>query len=277
MILVDAHVHIYDCFDLENFFDSAYSNFKNEAIRSDYGADFIGILMLAETVRETWFNHLYSFAGGGNSSGKRHAGDWRFYCTDEPCSLHARSGDKRELLIIAGRQFVTLEGLEVLSLASTNSFPEDLPIRQLLSKVQNTGGTPVIPWGFGKWMGQRGKILGALIKTAEPGDFHIGDNGGRPSFMSASEHFRLAKQKGIRILPGSDPLPFESEQKRVGSFGFSLELEVDKKYPAQYVKETLFSKASLFYPYGSMEKNMRFITKQIRMQLRKRVHYFFSK
>lgn len=33
MILVDAHVHIYDCFDLETFLDSALKNFKAEAAR----------------------------------------------------------------------------------------------------------------------------------------------------------------------------------------------------------------------------------------------------
>jgi len=29
MIIADAHVHIYDCFDLDKFLDTAYSNFKS--------------------------------------------------------------------------------------------------------------------------------------------------------------------------------------------------------------------------------------------------------
>jgi hypothetical protein len=49
MILIDAHVHIYDCFDLEKFFDSAYANFKSAAEQLGHTNDFTGILLLAET------------------------------------------------------------------------------------------------------------------------------------------------------------------------------------------------------------------------------------
>ena len=165
---------------------------------------------------------------------------------------------------------MTLEGLEVLSLASAKLLPDGLTIRKLIANVRDIGGIPVIPWGFGKWMGRRGEILSALIRAARHDDFYLGDNGGRPFFISVAEHFRFAKKKRIRILPGSDPLPFRSEQKRVGSFGLSLEVKIDPAYPAQDIKETIFSNKYNFYPYGSMEKNIRFVSKQIRMQFKKR-------
>jgi hypothetical protein len=46
MILVDAHVHIYDCFDLETFLDSALGNFKAEALRLEQGNGSTAILNL---------------------------------------------------------------------------------------------------------------------------------------------------------------------------------------------------------------------------------------
>jgi hypothetical protein len=46
MILVDAHVHIYGCFDLEKFFNAANFNFKSVAERLGHGNEFSGILLL---------------------------------------------------------------------------------------------------------------------------------------------------------------------------------------------------------------------------------------
>ena len=49
----------------------------------------------------------------------------------------------------------------------------------------------------------------------------LGDNGNRPLFWSISRKFFIKqKKKELINLPGSDPLPFNSEEKRPGSFGF---------------------------------------------------------
>jgi len=269
MILVDAHVHIYDCFDLEKFFNSAYSNFKNEAVRSDHGRDFIGVLLLAETVNDNWFHHLSSWADGGSLPGNRNTVDWRFHRTDERCSLHARSDDNRALFIVAGRQFVTLEGLEVLSLATTNSFPEGLPIRKLIANVRDTGGTPVIPWGFGKWMGRRGKTLIKLLDTAKSADFFLGDNGNRPFFLPHPSQFKLAQDKNIRNLPGSDPLPFNSGHKKSGSFGFSIFEPLDKSKPWAHIKKMIGSIKTELRSFGEPIGLFGFFKNQILLQLSK--------
>ena len=42
MILVDAHVHIYDCLDIQTFLDSALENFKAEAARCGQQNSFRG-------------------------------------------------------------------------------------------------------------------------------------------------------------------------------------------------------------------------------------------
>lgn len=158
MILVDAHVHLYDCFDLEICFSSAYLNFNNEAERLGQGNDFVGILLLAETPRDKWFHHLSENAEGKRLPCDKETGGWKFYRTGETGSLYARSDDNRRLFVIAGQQFVTREGLEVLALATTHSFPEGLPIEKATASVRDAGGIPVVPWGFGKWLGRRGAV-----------------------------------------------------------------------------------------------------------------------
>ena len=268
MILVDAHVHIYDCFDLVKFFNSAYSNFKDEAVRSGYGKDFDGVLMLSETVRDNWFHRLSSRADGASLPGNKDIGDWTLHRTNERCSLYARSDDNRDLFIVAGRQIVTLEGLEVLSLASAKPLPDGLPIRKLIAKVRDNGGIPVIPWGFGKWMGRRRKVLNSLLDTAKSTDFYLGDNGNRPFFTPYPSLLKLANNINIPSLAGSDPLPVFDGYKRTGNFGFILQNRLPDHNPSRFLKTELKHLSQPIQPYGKLESLIPFIRNQIAVRLR---------
>jgi hypothetical protein len=64
MILVDAHVHIHDCYNVGEFFDSACTNFKFAAERLGHENNFTGILLLTETPNENWFGRLANYAIG---------------------------------------------------------------------------------------------------------------------------------------------------------------------------------------------------------------------
>ncbi len=165
MILVDAHVHIYDCFDLEKYLDAAYSNFQAEADRLGHGDKFTPILLLAETSKDFWFNRLREYADGKNTHRDRAIQKWEFHLTDERLSLFARSENSKSLIIIAGHQVETAEGLEVLALSTTGSFKHGIPIIDLIKEVKKQDAIPVIPWGFGKWLGRRGKVLINVMKT----------------------------------------------------------------------------------------------------------------
>jgi len=61
MILVDAHVHIYDCFDIQTFLDSAFANFKAEAARCGQEDSFTAVLLLTETAKDNWFQRLAGY------------------------------------------------------------------------------------------------------------------------------------------------------------------------------------------------------------------------
>ena len=268
MIIVDAHVHIYDCFDLDKFLDAAYSNFKSEADRLGVGDKFTPVLLLAEAEGNCWFDRLREYADGRNTYKDTATQKWAFHHTGENESLTASSGNSKELLIIAGRQVETAEGLEVLALFTTASFRPDNPIVDLIKEIRKHDAIPVIPWGFGKWLGRRGSVLNNLMKIQKDLKFYLGDNSGRPSFLCLPHQFKIAKNNGIHILPGSDPLPFANEFRQVGKFGLIIHetLSIDK--PGKVLKQILLNPIYNFLPYGHLERPFRFFHNQFNMLFR---------
>lgn len=268
MLFVDSHVHIYSCYDLEKFFDSAYSNFKNEAIRYGHGDDFTGVLLLAETLKDNWFHHLYNYTDGKKLPDNRKTGNWRFQRTNESCSINARSDNNRSLILIAGRQIVTQEGLELLALVTTKSFKEYNPIKELIETVRGNGAIPVIPWGVGKWTGKRVNALNSMLENVNGSGFFLGDNSGRPIFWPRPLPFKKGERLGIRVLPGSDSLPLANEYHRGGKFGFRISETISLKNPAKDLKQTLMNSIGDFQPYGRLERPLRFFCNQIHLRLR---------
>lgn len=269
MILADAHVHIYDCFDLGRYLDAAYSNFRSEAIRLGHADNFTPILLLAETAKDYWFDRLRGFAEGSNLHRNDVIQKWKFHHTGESVSILASSGSSKGLIIIAGSQVETEEGLEVLALCTAERFRSGIPLINLTKEVKKHDAIPVIPWGFGKWLGRRGKILNNFLKTQKDSMIFLGDNSGRPSFLLFPHHFKVAKRNGINILPGSDPLPFATEYGRVGSFGFLLEEKISETYPAENLKQILMKSKLKLKSYGNFENPFRFFRNQLRMQIKK--------
>jgi hypothetical protein len=264
MLLVDAHVHIHDCYNVRN------TNFKFAAERLGHENNFTGILLLTETPNENWFGRLANYAGGRDLPAEQKIGNWTFHCTNEKCSLLAQSGDSRNLCLIAGRQIVSAEGLEILALLTNEFLKDGDPILTLIETVRKYGGIPVIPWGFGKWIGRRGEILKKLLKEAKNLDFFLGDNSARPWFLPRPTIFKIAADRRIRIFPGSDTLPFVTEYYRAGSFGFSLSGIISSDHPARDLKNMLTNSSKKLQPFGELENPFRFFRNQIRMQINKR-------
>jgi len=267
MILIDAHVHIYDCFNLEKLLDAAYLNFKTHADRLGHGDNFIGILLLAETATDNWFHHFSCFAEGNDLPGNRQTGPWKFHRTAEAESLCVRSDDNRELFLIAGHQIVTAERLEILALVGTTTFSDGLPIKEIIESIRDKDELPVIPWGVGKWLGKRGAVVRSLLETGNKDIIFLGDNSGRPIFWPRSGLFKKAEKKGFRILPGSDPLPIADECHRVGNFGFMTLYNLSLENPAKDLKQILFNPNENLQPYGKLERPYRFFHNQINLRI----------
>jgi hypothetical protein len=267
-LLVDAHVHLYECFDPARFLRCAFENFRREGERRGDATEFTGMLCLTEKAEHHWFTALLHDADDRGNDGPN--GAWRFSRTEEPCSVVARGPDGEQLVLVAGRQIISAENVEILAIGTPSEFKDGVPAAGALDAVRAEGGTPVIPWGFGKWSGRRGAILDDWLRSESADRFFLGDNSGRPWFFPRPAHFKRAAAKGIRVLPGSDPLPFPSQERKPGSFGFAIQWAADLRRPAAQLQRMLADRTISLEPYGPLERLGNFVRNQLAMQIDKR-------
>lgn len=222
------------------------------------------MLLLSEAAGENYFDTASTLAAAGRCIGR-----WMPRATSEPEALRLTSnGDA--LVLIAGRQIACAEDLEVLALATSMRIDDGAPIREVLARTRAAGALPVVPWGAGKWLFGRGRLVDALLREAGDAPLFLGDESARPTFWPTPRHFADAAVRGIPNLPGTDPLPFDSEEHRAGSYGFSLAMAFDPGRPAASLREALIHSASMPVPFGRRESLFRFVRNQCAMQQRKR-------
>ncbi len=259
-ILIDSHVHIQTCFSLDTFFNSALINFKRARLGN---GPFV--LMLTETVSTRYFP-LLAQELGNRCVQNQSTSPWRVKQTAEKQSLYIDSGDGEGIFIIVGHQLVTREGIEVLALMTPESPGEGHSLLATVQAIGAGGGIPVLPWGFGKWMGRRGEILQNFLDEGNFSILFMGDNSGRPNFWPEPYFFKKAKDMGLTVLPGTDPLPFASEVDRAGCFGCSVQGLFDPEKPAQSLKRILLQLPAQPQTYGTLETPYRFVRHQVAMQ-----------
>lgn len=260
-VLVDSHVHLHDCFGAPAFLEMAAANFAAAARALGLESTPAGCLMLTES---QGVDHFASLALGTASTGA-----WRVSATDEPVSLIAEKADVAPIVLIAGRQIVCREGLEVLGLGTRAAFTDGEPMREVLQRVVAEQALAVLPWGVGKWHGARGRLVADLI-AASPVPLYVGDNGGRLSLAPAPKLFAAARRAGIQVLPGSDPLPFEAQLAKVAGYGFVADVALDQHHPFAALRSTIDRHDGALRPFGRLETVAGFIRSQVAMQIRKR-------
>jgi hypothetical protein len=263
VLFVDAHVHIYDVYDLDALLDAAVGNFERAARANGAGAlEREGMLLLTETARDHAFDAL--------AAGERKPRRWQVAATQEPAVLRLSRDPATILWLVAGRQVATREDLEVLALGTTRRFPDREPIQASVAASDESAAMTALPWGFGKWWGARGTIIQGLMRSQRPRPLFLGDNGGRLSLTAQPRLLRDGERAGHRVLPGTDPLPFAGQERRVGGFGmFLTDWELTDRPLAQLVAR-LSAADSAPHTYGSLTGPIPFVRLQIAMQLRKR-------
>jgi hypothetical protein len=268
--IIDGHVHIHACYDIDEFFDSAYRNLSRAAGGPDHtGLPTRFVLCLTECAGDDYFGDLRARAGEQGTTRMASPRRWTVARTQESESLVLRSADRR-LFLIAGRQVACREGLEVL-LLGTQTCPRDgQPIAELLAQAERLEAPHVIPWGAGKWFFGRGRLLSRLLREHRSPLFFLGDEGGRPAFWPYPRHFKEAAECGVRDLPGTDPLPFRGDLGKVGRVGFQLVLDFDEAHPASSLRRALKQQDVRLERFARLEPPWRFMRNQFAMQLRKR-------
>ncbi len=263
-ILVDGHVHIHTCYDLGTLFHSAQQNFCDAASELGLGSQFAAILLLTESHNANWFSGLRQ-----KETDKILVDGWRFQSTMEPESLIAIGPAGFELTIIAGRQIVTAERLEVLAICTNESFDDGGTIPDVIDSVSAANGIAIVPWGFGKWTGRRKRVINRLMDEFTQRPFHLGDNSGRISVWREPAQFRRAMSRGQQVLRGTDPMPFPGQETRVGRFGFYIDGRISRSRPATSMRGLLRSDNLQPTSYGALESAIVFTKHQLMMQIRK--------
>ena len=259
--LIDGHVHHHAGVVTDTFLEGAGRNFDAAATRRSRPADAYWLL-LTELPNDHWFEAL--------QTGDVRPKGWQVANTDEPESLVLERPGRPPLIVLAGRQVATREGLEVLALGTRSAFEDGRGLDESVAAVQAAGALAVLPYGFGKWSGRRASLVERYLETA-PRPFFLGDNGGRLALSPAPRAFALAAERGIVVLPGSDPLPLPGEDQKVGRYGFVLEGAVERARPAAGLRRLLGALDEQPEVFGHLEGVVPFVVKQVAMQWRKRI------
>ncbi|MEO0362863.1 MAG: hypothetical protein AAF322_17205 [Pseudomonadota bacterium] len=256
--LIDGHVHIHPGVDPGALLDAAAANMAAAARRLDLD-EREGALLLTESAGVDAFAALPGVKG-----------DWRVGQTGEPVSLVARrTRDGARLVIVAGRQIVTAEGIEAHGVGLASAPPAGRPSAATLQEIEAEGASPVLPWGFGKWSGARGRLVAELIETG-PRTLALSDSGVRMAGSARPPLMAKAERAGRPVIAGTDPLPFKGSERRVGRFGFVADVELGEERPFAVFADWLRTLAASPPLYGRLERPLAFVAAQIAMQARKR-------
>lgn len=263
-IAIDGHVHIYSDFSTSRFFDAAWENCSKLSSGQGLPTSPDCALFLTEGGENNVFKTLWQMA---ESQDQVSVDSFRFLRTGESNSLIVEKGDKR-MFFFAGRQHVSQENIELLSLFSKHKINDrSLPLAELAQTVADNGGVVVLPWGVGKWFGKRGDVVKRLLTSDRNIPLFCGDNGNRPLLWPTPSLLRFARKNHIPILSGSDPLPLASHCNRVASFGtLLLQGKLPKSHPAASLRDQL-SKVENLREFGSRYNPVRFFCDQLRINL----------
>lgn len=222
LIVADAHVHFYPCHDRDAWVDAAARHLRGDA----------RILALTER------HDCHAFRDNAFRGDRIDAETLRVETGGQP------------LYVLAGRQIVTRERLEVLALGCDTAMADGQPIRDALARARDAGGIPVLAWAPGKWFFRRGKVVVGVLDAEPAGSLLIGDSSLRPTLWPEPDLMTYAHQKGFHVVAGSDPLPVPGEEAYVGTYGIACEGDFDEARPAASMKRLFLDPASEFMTRG---------------------------
>ena len=230
--MVDTHSHFHECFDVEQFINTAIAN----ATRC---GDVTPCLMLADPANQ---NSLVEIGKQLVQSESR----FEIEC-DCDTAIVKRDG-YTALVLIRGRQIRTKENLEILSYGTPQPLSDGDPFRDTLRQVTASARIGIVPWSFGKWWGRRRHVLQSALNELVEYSSHqisdvatiaLGDNGCRPKVFQFGGSLHSLSKTDIRVLPGSDPLALKSERDRIGEFGMLVEIPKTTMTPADVADRLL--------------------------------------
>ncbi len=253
---IDTHVHVYHCYDTESFLPQALRNSEMS------GSDANLVLCLTESKGFDFFHRLKTYATENSP-----VAGWSVTLIPGQPALLLQQADQ-SIIIIAGRQVISRQGLEVLALFSDDQYEDGQETQAIIDKINEHNGLAVLPWGVGKWLGKRGAIIDDLLNDNKPDRLAIADISGRPALWPEPAQFRLARKSGYSCLYGTDPLPLYSDQSRIASAGMVMDLSPEPSQAVAELKARLNSHISE-NNFGKRVSAFRFLKDQLMLRINK--------
>jgi hypothetical protein len=244
-VAADGHVHVYPAYDIKAVFRHLIQNL-DRLVRAagcaepeTMGQGIHKLAFLAESREHDFFSRLQdqdkSIVGNG----------LEVLSGPSPVCVTVGLREVGQVCLVAGRQIVTSERLEILGLAMRAKIRDGLPARDVIQKVVEAGGIPVLAWSPGKWLFARGRLVRALIESDQAKVLCLGDTTLRPTLWPEPRLMRLARERGLAVIPGSDPLPFAGEERYAGTYGFIYQGAFDVAQPAASIGRMLAGPAAI--------------------------------
>ena len=247
-LYIDTHVHIYPDCNISQLLNSALLNFKKFSSGSPDNKFVLGLTERFDC----------NFFKTHQENSKWH-GKWELQY-DPKSELITAANAEAKIYLLSGRQNISSEKLEVLTLGSDAFRAERLPAVEIIKGSQETGLITILPWSFGKWTGKRGKLVRKLIEDSTL-DFSLGDPAHRfglqPGLFSVGTNYKRT------LMCGTDPLPLAGEEGRVAAYGSIFEIEASELSSKSIVK-ALMSEPQTF---GSRINLASAISLQLRMRM----------
>ncbi len=236
-LLADTHIHIYPNFDAATLIEGAAKRMQAASLSPD---DKI-ILFLTETNKDDFFERLLNGGHGLPES-------WDIAPCADGKVVRVGLAKTSSVWIVAGRQIVTAERVEILGLAMRDLCEDGLPAADVVSAVHEHGGVPVLAWAPGKWMFSRARIVSDLVRDMGPERLLLGDSSMRPIGWPEP---RLMRRSESAVLAGSDPLPVSGEEDQAGRYGVRITGHLDEASPAESLRSLLLSSETVIGRFGS--------------------------
>jgi hypothetical protein len=243
VLLVDGHVHIYPFYFLSRVLKCGIANlFKVSqglpAFSSCENVEkSIPVWLLAERFDCTFFQEVRRSPSRFSIDG------YRFIPGDEDETILVEHEGQLVLYILAGRQIVTKENLEILSLISDFQIDDRrYSTDDVIHQVVESGGIADLNWAPGKWFFSRGSFVQRILNTGPRDGLVVSDTPLRHTLWPMPRLLHNALKNGIRMIAGSDPLPWKGEETSIGTYGFCLAGAFDASRPAESVRSLLRKK-----------------------------------
>lgn len=267
MIFIDGHVHIWKKYDLFTFFETAFLNFSSAISKFEYSSTPLCLLLFTETPDGYSYSTIVEMADRNSDLINSH---------DTISFRHTFNGDAIEIvhtkfpikvILVPGYQLVSNENIEALGLFMKEKVEPNLSLKETIASIKSNNGLTVLPWGVGKWLGRRGKLIEKLIQQGE--SVFLGDNGNRPKIWPQKGITELAAKYDLGVISGSDPLNLQGGHYTVGSFGSILPTWKKEDMSLEQIKTELADRKNELIPYGTSQNELAFIRSQIALRINK--------